>query len=134
MFHFKSGGTDRIFFILQRPSACAIKKIERSLFESFSKKEQNSFLFFLKRTTNNATMMLSAFAFNLLLDWFDPQFLCYASLPPHFYNINSQKFELFICKNVVQWRFSWNWRIKSQTEFDDAWKLQECAFITWWCH
>ena len=109
-----------IFVVVQRLSVCIIKKIERSLFESFSKKEQNSFLFFLKRTTNNATMTLSAFAFNLSLDWFDPQFLCHASLPPHFCNTNSQKFELFICKNVVQWRFSWNWLIKSRTEFDDA--------------
>ena len=47
----KVAGRTEFFFILQRLSACIIKKIERSLFESFSKKEQNSFLFFLKRTT-----------------------------------------------------------------------------------
>ena len=44
-------GRTEFFFVLQRLSACTIKKIERSLFKSFSKKEQNSFLFFLKRTT-----------------------------------------------------------------------------------
>ena len=56
-------------------------------------------------------------------------------LPYHFYNKNSQKFELFFCKNAVQQCFLWNRQIKSRTEFDDAQKLQSmllsCNDVIW---
>ena len=53
----------------------------------------------------------------------------HTSLPCHFHDKNSQKFELFFHKNVMQQCFLWNGRIKSRTEFDDAQKLQSVLLL-----